>query len=774
MLLWLLAYSSFADAPQIQKGTLDLRGLDLAEKPILIGGETIFEWERLTSTPAAISNTLYQIPEIWDNDTLGSDIITRFGYGTYHFQIILPEGTTLQKQELGLGMHDIYCAYALFINEKSIGGSGIVATSEADYNPYWKPEVIRFIPTSDTLQVALQVANYSHSKGGIREALMFGEAQMLESIYDDNRAYDYMLTGCLLMGGLFFLGLYFFGRNEYSMLLFSLFCLSYAYRIIGAKNYALHHLVSDIPWLLTIKIEYLTLFLSAGLFIAYSYHLYPKETSKKFYIGFTAISAFLCLITLITPPIFFTQLLTPFFGLILLGTPYLLYTYFLAVRNKQDGASIAAVSIIAISLSFSYDILAYLGFFTKNNFVIFLSYVTFFFLQSLILSYRFAVSFKKAVSKAEQAAIAKSDFLSTMSHEIRTPLNAVIGLTNLLQVNKGHEENLESIRFSAQNLLQLINEILDYAKIDAGKIDFEQEPANIKKLMLQLANAFRSRMDKKLPVELIADVDKNIPDLVLCDITRLSQVLTNLISNAIKFTNSGYVKIKIEGLSQTTGKVKIKFSVIDTGIGIPEEKQDYIFDTFTQASSSTTRQYGGTGLGLSISKRLLEMQNVSIELQSKPGFGSTFSFTQEFNLPAEKSLEASMQVHKKLEENLLTDKKILLVEDNHMNIVVATKFLEKWKAKIDVAESGQEALDKIKDHDLVLMDLQMPEMDGYTTCKIMRRNGVSIPIVALTASALLDVRQKVIASGMNDYVTKPFDPDELYEKIVKQLNKNVA
>lgn len=763
-LLFILGFSFVRAEGVLEKGIWDLRQADF--NVINEGsGELFFDWESLTTDYPSPDTDLVLFPFVWQDQKVGDDRISAFGYGTFQCIVLLPQ-ELVGNTELAFGMADAYSSYELYVNDELIGANGVVGTSKSEYTPYWKPQSIHFTPQNDTLVVSIQVSNYDHSKGGLREPILLGSAQAMDRHYLENNAYDYVLMGCLLMGGLFFLGLYLFGRNEASMLLFSLFCIVYSYRIIGAKNYSLHYLFEDIPWRLSIAIEYATLFLSGVLFITYNYFLYPKEFNKTYFRVAAGICLIFCVITALLPAYYFTQLLIPFFIVVLITTPYFFYMYIRAVQHRRDGALIALISAAAIVMSFSYDILAYMGFFTKNNLIIFFSYISFFFLQSLILSFRFAKSHKTALHEAEQAAIAKTNFLSTMSHEIRTPLNAVIGMSNLLKVSGEQSENLVSLKYSAQSLLWLINDILDFTKIDAGKVEFEKINTNLPDTLRNLFNSYKQNRSSDAMVEYKLEIDKELPQHISCDRLRLIQVLSNLLNNAVKFTKAGAITLEAKCLNISKHIVTIDFAVEDTGIGIPTSKHREIFNIFTQASSSTTRKYGGTGLGLSITKKLLNLQGSEIRVSSQEGVGSRFSFVQKFDLSSEQG-QTTVTKAERSEEGLLVGKKILLVEDNQMNILVAKRYLEKWKVEVEVAESGFEALEKYSDHDLILMDLQMPEMDGYTACRKLREKGTSVPIVALTAAALMEVREKVLQSGMNDYVTKPFIPEELYAKLVK-------
>jgi signal transduction histidine kinase len=375
---------------------------------------------------------------------------------------------------------------------------------------------------------------------------------------------------------------------------------------------------------------------------------------------------------------------------------------------------------------------------------------------------------------AIQAAKAKSDFLSMMSHEIRTPLNAVIGIANLLSEEEllpSQLDNLRVLQFSAENLLALINDILDFSKIEAGKVEFEKNELDLHQLILNLTRANQIKADDN-DNQLQLIIDKNVPQWVKGDSVRLGQILNNLVSNAVKFTQRGTVTIHIKCLEQTNEEAKIYFSVKDTGIGIEPAKQKVIFNGFTQASRDISRKFGGTGLGLSITQKLLDMMGGEICLESEYGKGSNFYFALTFAKgKAPNTVENDKQSQKV--ENL-EGVRILVVEDNDINQLVATQFLMRWNAEVvDVAEDGKIGVEMAREnhYDLILMDLQMPEMDGYAATIEIRKFNKTIPIIALTASVMLDSKDLVFEVGMNDFATKPFVPKELLKKIISYVKK---
>jgi PAS domain S-box-containing protein len=380
---------------------------------------------------------------------------------------------------------------------------------------------------------------------------------------------------------------------------------------------------------------------------------------------------------------------------------------------------------------------------------------------------------EKATSLAEDAVKSKQQFLSNMSHEIRTPMNAIIGFTKVVlktDLTAKQREYLTAIKMSGDALIVLINDILDLAKVDAGKMIFEQTPFKLSLSIAAMLHLFETKIQER-NLELVKEYDNNIPEVLVGDPVRLHQIILNLVSNAVKFTTKGKITVNVRLLSEDENKVTIQFGVTDTGIGIPEGKLGKIFENFQQASSGTSRLYGGTGLGLAIVKQLVESQGGSISVYSKPDEGSTFSFALSFDKTREAAEVESEIMELKTE---IKNIKVLVVEDIALNQLLMKTLLDDFGFERDIASNGKIAIERLqaKTYDIILMDLQMPEMNGFEATHYIRNvMKLSIPIIALTADVTTVDLAKCKAVGMNDYIAKPVDERLLYSKIMGQVKK---
>lgn len=773
-LLFFLSTGLYAQ-PVANEGVIDLTAINFqTQGEIELNGEWKFYWEELLEPNAVDSASITRFvtfPHLWNEDPQ----LSSFGYATYVLKVQKPK----TPSQLGLTIPDMYTAYKLYINGIEVAKNGQVAKSEDGYTPFWLPKTISIDQfNTDTLELVLQIANFRHSKGGSRLPISIGNIDYLDKKRTTKLGFSLLLTGCLFMIGLFFLGLYLFGRHEIPMLYFAFVCFFFSYRILGTELYPLHYLFPNLPWLLTIKAEYFSLYFTPALFCIFVQRLYPKETSTRIVYSLSGIFGAFSASALLLPPYYFTKTVDLFFMIVPLFIIYITWVYIKAVKNKREGAKFALASVVLVFIVFLHNLFEYNTILKENLLLNFIGFFSFFFLQSLILSYRFTNSLTKSRIKAEEAAKAKSQFLSTMSHEIRTPLNAVIGLSELLLHSDSEKENKEfalNIKQSGEHLLEILNNILDYSKFESMGIETEMEPVNIRKLVKEIIHLLSPlSSEKDLKIEL--SIDEDIPNWVLSDSTHLKQILINLIGNAIKFTAKGSISVLLKANDEVNRKGDLKFTIIDTGTGISNKNIHRLFKSFSQADPSSTRKHGGTGLGLVISKKLVEALDGEIWFESEPGSGTTFYFT--LRAPKTSSFEPAEQQkdqNSELSEATTSGLNVLVAEDNLMNQKVILKILRNINISASVVNNGQEVLDELdkEPYDLILMDMEMPVMDGIESTKRIRSN---VPeneqpvIIAITANAFLEDRERCLKAGMNDFLTKPVSMDDIKDMINKWFN----
>lgn len=777
--LLIFGFESLAQTLDQGKAIFEISDFDQKELPVL-EGEAYFFWDSLIS-PQGVSPSsgfLRSFPLRWDkvDERKYGRSFPDKGCASYQFDISLPAN----GEPYGLEVPDMYTSYALYANGKLIAQNGKVACSQQESKAFWSTTTC-LLPDTTHIRFVLHISNYIHSKAGINEWIWVGPFDELRSRREQNIGASLFLTGALIMGGFFFLGMFLFQQSDLGILYFSLFCITYSYRIIGADFYFLHQMLPGLPFEITVRLEYLSLSLSIALFGWFILYIFPKECNIWLNKLLSWISIGYSILILFLPVYHFSSLIEIYFGCLLFFLLYGIYVYILAASRKRPGSVYALSSGLLLMAAFGVKMLDYFGIIPENQWLLIACYMGFFFLQSLILSYRFASNLSRAFVQANAASEAKSNFLATMSHEIRTPLNGVIGMADLLsktELNKEQSKFVQVIENSGKFLLGIINDVLDFSRTQSNEFKLESRPFDPASLLEEMKMIFAARASQKgLSLDISHDFKEKI--ILLGDELRLKQVFANLINNAIKFTEVGGVKVSIQTLSSDTDQCTLKMNIEDTGIGIPEDKRQNLFTPFMQVDASINRRFGGSGLGLSIAQQIVKSMGGKIEFESEVNQGTNFTFTITFereinneDLKPKKLIAEDMSKRPISSYQAL---KIWVAEDNNVNQFLIKKILDKKQFPYRIFNNGQELVESIQqglDADLILLDIQMPVMDGLSAFKAVKEEikAKDAVVFAMTANVMPLDQQTYLDEGMDDLLSKPFKEDELIQLIQKYFS----
>lgn len=777
----------------ISKGFVDLSNWDFEKDGIVkLNGDWEFYWNTFLmdslrkSEDKMVSGFMY-VPGLWNKKIINKFEIPSHGYASYRLKLKLP-----LNEELGIKYLNSATSCEVFIDGNSHYSSGKPGKTITQTEPSYKPSIITFKPQTEQVEVVLQIANYHHKKGGQWEPIIIGAKDQITQIRDRNVFIELILIGSIFIMAMFHLLVFFKHRFEKPLFYFGLFSMLIGIKMLMSGEFTIY-MFFDADWLSIVRIDYLSFYLAVMFFSLYIKSLYPNF-NKLISVSVVAISLLFSISVLILPLNYFSYGMFYFQVFTIIGGLFAFVLLVRAVKQKREGALYLSYGFLLLFICMVHDILNENEIFYSISLVP-IGITLFIFFQALVLSsrIRFALYSNKQLSeeliiqnaeyaelnekyktqnknltiakeKAEESDRFKSAFLANISHEIRTPMNGILGFTELLSENDISDDKrkryLSIVKERGHYLLGVINDIIDVSKIETGHIDLRLEPTSVNELFDDLFNNYFHLANLK-NLNLVKTI--SLPDhdsIMLADRQKLKQILDNLMSNALKFTQKGKVEFGYYLKDDF-----IQFYVKDTGIGLSESETEVIFDRFNQANKSIGQKYGGTGLGLSIVKAYVEKMGGQIWVNSIKKEGSTFKFTIPYQPQPQPNKNISEPAKPIVVNELMT---ILLVEDNKTNAFLINEILETKNVEILHAVDGKEAIDLYEKNlniDLVLMDIKLPDTNGFELIKVLRSIRDEVPFIAQTAYALKGDKEKALDAGFNDYLAKPIDSKKLNSKI---------
>ncbi|HIJ90315.1 MAG TPA: response regulator [Deltaproteobacteria bacterium] len=792
--------------PLARRGVLDLIRWDFqTDGNIDLNGEWEFYRQQLLSPDeisavnAGLRPDFYIIPGLWNGREFNGQKQPGDGYATFRLRVKLRPAQPV----LAIRILDESSAYQLWVNGRKIAANGVVGTSRATTHPQYLLQISRVPAESDILDIVMQVANFSHAKGGIWSPVTLGAEQALVRTQELKWGLDLFLFGSLLIMGAYHLCLFLLRRKDPSVVYFGVFSLLVAFRTVITENRFLTYLLPNFPWELVFKGELLTVHVSFLMLLLFIHSLYPDECARWLMRLLQGICLACAMVTLATSAKISSLLVVPFHPVIMIILGYIVFVLIKAIRQQRSGAASILLGLLVFFLAVVNDIL-------HNHSVIATPYIApfgFLFLvgsQSFALAQRFSQSCaneERLSAEREEHILAlsrldrlKDEFLATTSHELRTPLNGIIGLAESLcagalgTLNQAALTHLEMIASSGRRLNNLVNDLLDLSRLKNRDITLRRQAVDLRALVASVLTVSQPLVHSR-QLALLNAIPSDLP-LVDGDEDRLQQVLFNLVGNAIKFTDQGEIAI-----SAVAGQSEIEVAVRDTGIGIPVAQLESIFAAFVQVDGSGDRSHGGVGLGLGISRHLVELHGGRLWAESSPGSGATFRFTvpvAAFSAapPAAKTMNYFQPPSPVLLAPIATGQEpvpsldrdapcVLAVDDDPVNLQVVLSHLRVEGMAVTTAAGGREALALLEGEevfDLVLLDVMMPGMTGYEVCRTLRHryNAAELPVIMLTACNRVADLSEGLSSGANDYLGKPFAREELLARVRAQLGVRKA
>ncbi|MCE9597188.1 MAG: response regulator [Spirochaetia bacterium] len=778
--------SSLSAEPVASRGVIDLRATDLHAESARLKGEWAFYWKNFQPDSADARRTYISAPKSWNDVVVGNGTAGGAGFATYRLKVLLPDHVPL----LMVYMKEQGTSAQLLINGKEIGGRGIVGNSPETSRPDTVPFSAIFHSDASELTIDLKVSNFSYRKGGMWNPLYIGTPESIGRRIDEARSIEIFLGGILFIMVVYHLGLFSYYHSEKSSLIFAGFCFSLLIRLLTTGQRLWVDIFPDTGFQIYSRLEFLSWFFSVPLGLHCVVSILPGVVPKNF-LRLTYLLAIVYSLTLLGPSSLYSHTVVPSQIIYFVCFSFALISL---MRYKADrpGALLFLASALVLFVFTLNDILYTLEIVRIREIGPF-GIMFFILCQALFVSRRFFRIFAEkeelqekanlelekqviertkdlslARDRAEKATEAQKTFLATVSHEIRTPMNGIIVMTELLLESNLSSEQLESIKIIKQSgtgLMALINDILDYSKIAAQKMEIASHDIDIRGVLSNAVDLFRTQASRKgLLIDLIVEPD--FPNFIKGDALRYQQVFSNLLANAVKFTDRGKIVFHCSPVMSPSERKMLHFEITDTGIGIPEDRMGDLFQKFVQLDSSSSRKYGGTGLGLAIVAEIVNLMGGTVRAESKEGEGTRFIVETPLINADDTSTKINVPEKDILGHGEFSAKKVLIADDDPVNRLMLTRIFAQAGIHCVQATNGKEAMDAFdRDfYDLVFMDLEMPEMDGLTSTKLINAKATAAGkprIVACTANVLITDRQYYRDLGFYDFVSKPFTPNQI-------------
>jgi signal transduction histidine kinase/CheY-like chemotaxis protein len=736
---------------------------------IELRGRWRFYWQQFTDPEASPKTT--ERPVFMDFNKKWSELpalkhsFHAKGYASYELDLI----SSKYSEELALRVPEFHSAYSLYLNGELISKNGQVGADPVSSEPHWLPKVTTVDLQKGANRLVLHVSNFEHHKGGAIGPIAIGPSETLFLYKNLAVSGSLFIAGTFLIAAIFSLIVYYFQKLDFAFLFFGLFALTYMYRVVGTDTYIFHEVFNNLSWYTTIRLEYLSLFLSV-IFFTYFYRSLAARRAPEWVFHAIGIASLVMALLVMLPPRSFTAFIDYYLIFIAVGILVTTVYYLRAVRHAHTMSLFTTISVLSLISVMALKISAFFGYGISHLFFSFLGYLVFIISQTIALSQRFGHNMRLHITQSETAVVSQQNFMNSVSHELKTPMNAIMGMTEFLsrtKLDSDQQAKLETIRKNSEQLNNLLLDLLNFSAIDTGSLKLDIRKFDLKEVVNKAIEQAGAKDSNNINFRL--NYDDNIPEGLAGDPDRLGQVIFHILSNAFKFTDKGNVNFSMKMESVEGNLVNLKLTVQDTGIGIKPEDLDKVIRAFNQGNEGNTRTHGGTGLGLTISSNIVELMGGELWIDSEYGQGTTV--VCDFVL---KTPRLNLSKHAKELKEEYTEKieglKILYAEDNPINQKLLVMIMKSMGYEVDIANNGLEAWEMAltKRYQIIFMDVQMPKMDGIEATKRIVMDQPERPIIiAVTANAEVADQKRCIEAGMNDFIPKPFNAKMLKDSIRK-------